>query len=77
MTIAKRLKWVLEAQDIDYEVITHAHTRTSANSPKAPYVPEGRVVKCVLLEDERGYLLAVVPASCRVALDATDDTVRG
>jgi hypothetical protein len=39
MTIAKRLKWVLEAHDIDYEVITHAHTRTSADSAKAAHVP--------------------------------------
>jgi Ala-tRNA(Pro) deacylase len=75
MTIAKRLKWVLESHAVEYEIISHAHTRTSLDSAHAAHVPEGRVAKCVLLEDERGYLLAIVPASCHVALDALDDTV--
>ncbi len=73
MTIAKRLKWVLETHDVDYEIIPHAHTETSLGSARAAHVPEGRVAKCVLLEDERGYLLVVVPASCRVEMDALDD----
>ena len=75
MTIAKRLKWVLDAHDVEYEIIAHAHTSTNLASAKAAHVPEGRVAKCVLLEDERGYVLALVPASCRVALDAIDEMI--
>jgi len=75
MTIAKRLKWVLDAHHVEYEITTHAHTQTSYDSARAAHVPEGRVAKCVLLEDERGYMLAVVPASCRVALDAMNDSI--
>jgi len=75
MTIATRLKWVLESRDVDYEIIQHVHTETSRESARAAHVPTGRVAKCVLTEDERGYVLAVVPASCRVSLEALDETL--
>ena len=73
MSIATRLKWVLESHQVEYEIIAHEHTSSSLASAKAAHVPTGRVAKCVLLEDERGYMLAVVPASCRVALDAISE----
>jgi len=68
MAIARRLKWYLDTHRIEYELIHHPHTATSLESAHAANVPEGRVAKCVLLEDERGYLMAVIPASCMVAL---------
>jgi len=70
--MSSRLKWVLDSHGIDYEVVPHAWAPTMAETARAAHVPSGRVAKCVLLEDERGYLLAVVPASCRVDLDALD-----
>ena len=74
MSIATRLKWVLESNQVEYEIIAHEHTSSSLASAKAAHVPTGRVAKCVLLEDERGYILAIVPASCRVAIDAIGET---
>ena len=75
MTIARRLKWVLDSHAIDYHVVQHAHTQTSAESARSASVPTGRVAKCVLVEDERGYVLAIVPASCRLSLEALDQTL--
>lgn len=69
MPIASRLKWYLDTHHIEYELIRHRHTTTSRGSARAANVPEGRVAKCVLLEDECGYLIAVIPASCRLQLD--------
>ena len=68
MSIARRLKWYLDAHGVEYELLHHAHTNTNLESARAAHVPDGKVAKCVLLEDERGYLLAIVPASCRVVL---------
>ena len=68
MAIATRLKWYLDSHGLDYEVVHHAHSANSAESARAAHLPQGLVAKCVLLEDERGYLLAIVPASCRVIL---------
>ena len=63
MSIAKRLKWYLDSRGISYECIRHSHTHTALASARAARVPARVVAKCVLLEDERGYVLAVVPAS--------------
>jgi len=68
MAIAARLKWYLDSRNLDYELVHHDPTSTSLESAITSRVPGGKVAKCVLLEDERGYLLAVVPASCRVLL---------
>ena len=66
MAIAKRLKWYLDANGLEYEVVHHDHSTTSLESARAAHVPAGKLAKCVLLEDERGYLLAVLPASCHL-----------
>ena len=72
MSIAKRLKWYLGARNVEYAVLSHEPTRSSLDSAKAAHIPSGRLAKCVLLEDERGYLLAIVPASRRIDLDAIE-----
>jgi len=69
MAIANRLKWVLDSHGIEYELVHHSHTRSSLESAQAAHVPGGRIAKSVLLEDERGYVLAIVPASCRIDFD--------
>ena len=69
MPIAQRLKWYLDHHGVAYEVIPHPRTESSLETAQAAHVDEGHVVKCVLLEDERGYLLAALPASRRVWLE--------
>lgn len=72
MAIASRLKWYLESHHINYEIIHHSHTSTALGSARAAHVPSGLVAKCVLLEDERGYVMAVIPSSCRLEIEAID-----
>ncbi len=68
MAIAQRLKWYLDHHGVAYEVIPHPRTESSLETARVSHVDEGHLVKCVLLEDERGYLLAALPASRRVSL---------
>jgi Ala-tRNA(Pro) deacylase len=70
MSLAIRLRWYLDSHGIDYEIVRHSHSNSSADSGKKAHVPTGRVVKSVLLEDERGYVLANVPAACRISFGA-------
>ena len=72
MAIAKRLKWFLDAHQVEYELVHHAHSSSSMESARAAHVPGGRVAKCVLLEDERGYVMAIIPASCRLEMAELD-----
>jgi Ala-tRNA(Pro) deacylase len=73
MSIAKRLKWYLDSNGISYECVHHARTRTSLASAREAHVPASELAKCVLLEDERGYVLAVLPASCRLDFDKIEE----
>lgn len=68
MTIARRVASYLAEQDADFEVIRHPHSSTSMETAQLAHVPGACIAKSVVLEDDRGYLLAVLPASCRVDL---------
>jgi len=68
MGIAMRISDYLAEQDADYEIIGHPHSSTSMESAELAHVPGARIAKSVVLGDERGYVLAVLPASCRVDL---------
>jgi Ala-tRNA(Pro) deacylase len=68
MGIAITLRAFLESHDLPYEVVPHEHAETSQHTASAVRQPGDKVVKSVLLKDEEGYLLAVLPASYRVHL---------
>jgi Ala-tRNA(Pro) deacylase len=70
MGIALTLRQYLEDQHIDYDVMVHERTGCSTRTAEASHVPGDRLAKAVVLTREGGYVLAVVPASCRVHLDA-------
>jgi Ala-tRNA(Pro) deacylase len=56
----------LEAQGGPHEVLHHARTLTSMETAEMAHVPGGRLAKSVLIEDEDGYLIAVIPATHRL-----------
>ncbi|MGD2075608.1 MAG: YbaK/EbsC family protein [Gammaproteobacteria bacterium] len=68
MTIATRVVNYLVEQDADYDVLAHPHSASSLETAQAAHVPGDMIAKSVVLEDDGGYLLAVLPASCRVDL---------
>jgi Ala-tRNA(Pro) deacylase len=72
MTIAPTLATYLEQAGIQPEVLTHPHSPSASRSAEASHVSGNRVAKAVLLKDETGYLLAVLPASRHLRLDAVE-----
>jgi len=68
MAIAKTVKWFLDSHNLSYEVIQHPHTSSSEETADAAYIWGDQLAKSVVLEDERGYVMAVLPASRRVDL---------
>ena len=68
MTIATRVVNYLVEQDADYDVLAHPHSSSSLETAQSAHVPGDMIAKSVVLEDDGGYLLAVLPASCRVDL---------
>jgi Ala-tRNA(Pro) deacylase len=68
MPVARHLRWYLDRNGVAYDVVHHRHSASSGESADAARVPREKLAKPVILEDERGYLMVVLPASRRVDL---------
>ena len=66
MAIAKSLEDYLASCHIAYEVVSHPRTATTMQTVRKTHIPAERMAKCVVLEDDLGYVMAVVPANHRV-----------
>ena len=70
MSIAVSVQDCLAREGVHYEMIAHERTRDSNHTAQAAHIPGDRLAKCVVLEDDKGYLMAVIPASHMVDLGA-------
>lgn len=68
MAIAPKLYDFLAARRSDYEVLEHPRTQSSTASAQAAHVPGRRFAKAVVVEDNQGYMLAVLPSTHHLAL---------
>lgn len=68
MAMAISLRNFFEAHPLEHETLYHPHTESSQRTASAAGQPGDKVAKSVLLRDDDGYLLAVLPASHRVHL---------
>ena len=73
MTMASRVKWYLDSHHFHYDEMRHGHTATSLQTAREGRILPEFLAKAVLLEDERGYVIAVLPASDHVSLRALAD----
>lgn len=70
MSIAASVERHLHQMGVKYDLIPHHHTSNSTYSAQAAHVPGEQLAKCVMLEDDRGYVMAVLPATRKVNLAA-------
>lgn len=71
MALSRKLAGLLDAQRVVYSTSQHEEAVTSQEVAHAAHVPGRKMAKVVALRDLRGrWLLAVVPAPCRVDLRA-------
>lgn len=63
MTLAFTTKRYLEERHVDYTLVRHPRTGSSHESALAAHVPDDHIAKAVVVRDDSGYLLVVVPAS--------------
>lgn len=75
MGMSITLREYLNREGLEYDVTTHDHTHNSRETLRASNVPGERLAKSVLLEDEAGYVLAVVPANHRVEIGRLGKTL--
>lgn len=69
--IATTLNTYLDLSGVQYDVLPHKHTWSSKETAQASKIPSRNLAKAVVLEDPEGYyMMAVVPASRHVDLNA-------
>ena len=68
MVMANTLLSYLAQNGVAYDTLHHRPTRTSMNSSVAARVPGDMLAKSVILEDDSGYLMAVIPANRHVKI---------
>ncbi len=61
MSIPERLTHYLDQYGVSYRVRTHEHSQTSAQSARMAHIMLHHLAKPVLLEDDDGCVMAVVP----------------
>ena len=68
MAIAHRVEDYMMQYGVQYDVVTHPHSRNSMETAELAHVPGDRLAKSVVLEDEDGFLMAVLPSTRHVRL---------
>jgi len=70
MAIAMTLAEYLQSHHSAFEMMTHAHTGCSLDTAATAHVPGDRLAKSVMLKDDAGYVMAVLPSTCHVSISA-------
>jgi Ala-tRNA(Pro) deacylase len=68
MAIASSVTKYLKEHRVPYEVVSHTYTGSSMETAEVAHVPGDRMAKSVVLEDDQGYVMAVLSASHRLDL---------
>ncbi|MFQ5994752.1 MAG: aminoacyl-tRNA deacylase [Acidiferrobacterales bacterium] len=76
MAISPVLKDYLSKHHVSYSIIPHRRTLSSMKTAAAAHVPGDCLAKCVVLEDEDGFMMAVLPATHRIDLGALHHYLR-
>jgi Ala-tRNA(Pro) deacylase len=69
MAIAKSLINYLKEREIEYDLVAHDHSVTSMATARKANIPAHQVAKAVVLRDDDGYVLGVLPASHKLEID--------
>ncbi len=63
MNISPTLVHELLKHGIAYDVVSHSHANSSLHSANAAHIPSAKMVKPVVLEDDFGFVMVLVPAN--------------
>ncbi len=63
MTVATTVKSFLKGKGIEYDLVSHPKTYSSAETAAAAHIPDDHIAKGVVVKDADGYLLVVIPGS--------------
>ena len=76
MGIAKTVERYLDQHRTPYTVVRHATTQSSKQTAAAAHIAAAQIAKAVVVGDERGFLMAVIPGDRHVQLHRLSDKLR-
>jgi Ala-tRNA(Pro) deacylase len=68
MSIPTRLTSYLDQRGVRYDVCVHAYSRSSPETARTAHIPPHQLAKSVIVEDDTGCVMAVVPGNRSVLL---------
>jgi Ala-tRNA(Pro) deacylase len=68
MSLAAKVEHWLGARGVDFDLVSHPRAPSGMRVAEAAHVSGDALVKGVLLEDEQGYVLALLPATRQLEL---------
>ncbi len=72
MAMSARLRDYLETQHVPYQVIQHRYAETARECAESAHIPLSRMAKGVVLKDDEGFMMAVIPSDKSVDLNAVN-----
>ncbi|MBW8831909.1 MAG: YbaK/EbsC family protein [Burkholderiales bacterium] len=69
MSIPSHLSSYLDQRGARYEVRLHEHSRSSAETARTAHIPPSQLAKSVILEDDSGCVMAVIPSDKNVVVN--------
>ena len=72
MSIATRVEAHIRGCGKPYDIVTHARSLNSAQTAEAAHVPGDKLIKCVVLRDDQGYVVAVLASTGFVRIGKLD-----
>ncbi|MBK1730550.1 aminoacyl-tRNA deacylase [Thiococcus pfennigii] len=69
MTIATSVETYLNGQGVGYELVAHKATGSTHETATAAHVPEDHMAKAVILRDQDGHAMAVIPGTAWLHLE--------
>jgi Ala-tRNA(Pro) deacylase len=68
MPMSPTVQTCLRNAGVEYEVVRHPHSHSSTETAVTAAIPSDRLAKTILLEDEQGYVGAVLPSTHHLRL---------
>ena len=75
MSVASRIRKYMSARGVSWDPVPHDPSATTVDAAHAALLSESRVAKAVVLEDEAGYVLAVIGANHSLDVSALSDAL--
>ena len=70
MAMAETVKRYLATQAVKYQLVQHPRSRSSRETAATAHVPDDHIAKAVILKDEQGFLMVVIPGNHWIKLHA-------